>query len=133
MGRPGHHHHHHEEGDRFEGRAGFGIRRPLRFLAHRLDLTEKQITDLARILDDLKIERAQAEVDDRRALADFADSVAGETFDDAKAAVAGDRRIQSATKVRDTLTTALRQIHALLNPEQRERFAYMIRTGVLSI
>jgi len=34
-----------------------------------------QIGELARILDELKIERAQAEVDDRRARAEFADAV----------------------------------------------------------
>ena len=123
----------HHDADRFEGRSGFGVRRPLRFLAHKLDLNEKQVTELARILDDLKIERAQAEVDDRRALAEFADSVAGETFDADKAASAGERRIQSTSRVRETLTRALQQIHALLNPEQRERLAYLIRTGVLTI
>ena len=49
---------------------GFGVRRPLRFLAHKLDLDNDQVVQLARILDELKIERAQAAVDDRRALAD---------------------------------------------------------------
>jgi Spy/CpxP family protein refolding chaperone len=123
----------HHDADRFEGRSGFGVRRPLRFLAHKLDLNEKQITELARILDELKIERAQAEVDDRRALAEFADSVAGETFDAARATSAGDRRIQSASKVGETLTRAPQQIHALLSAEQRQRLAYLIRTGVLAV
>ncbi len=127
------HGHHHDEGDRFEARSGFGVRRPLRFLAHKLDLNEKQITELARILDELKIERAQAEVDDRRALAEFADAVAGETFDSGKASSAGERRIQSTVRVRDTLIHALGQIHALLSPDQRARLAYLIRTGVLAV
>ena len=82
------HGHHHEEGDRFEARSGFGVRRPLRFLAHKLDLNEKQVTELARILDDLKTERAQAEVDYRRALAEFSDAVAGDAFDSSKAGIA---------------------------------------------
>jgi Spy/CpxP family protein refolding chaperone len=127
------HDHHDHESDRFEARSGFGVRRPLRFLAHKLDLNEKQITDLARILDELKTERAQAEVDDRRALAEFADAVSGEAFDSAKAHSAGERRVQSAGKVRDTLIRALDQIHALLSPEQRQRLAYLIRTGVLAV
>ena len=117
----------------FEARSGFGVRRPLRFLAHKLDLNEKQITELARILDELKTERAQAEVDDRRALAEFSDAVAGEAFDSSKASSAGERRVQSAAKVRDTLMNALQQIHALLSPEQRQRLAYLIRTGVLAV
>jgi Spy/CpxP family protein refolding chaperone len=127
------HGHQHEEGDRFDARSWFGVRRPLRFLAHKLDLNEKQITELARILDELKTERAQAEVDDRRSLAEFSDAVAGEAFDSAKASSAGERRVQSAAKVRDTLIHALKQIHALLSPEQRQRLAYLIRTGVLAV
>ncbi len=47
-------HGHGDEG--FEGGGGFGVRRPLRFMAHKLDLNEKQITELARILDELKTE-----------------------------------------------------------------------------
>ncbi len=125
------HHHHDAEGS--EGRSAFGVRRPLRFLAHKLDLDEKQITALVRILDGVKTERAQADVDDRRALADFADAVAGDTFDAAKAASAGDRRVQSAARLRETLTHALEEIHALLTAEQRQRLAYLIRSGVLSV
>jgi Spy/CpxP family protein refolding chaperone len=105
----------------------------LRFLAHKLDLDDKQVTELARILSELKTERAQAEVDDRRSLAEFADAVAGAAFDAAKAASAGERRVQSMARVREALTRALEQIHALLNPEQRERLAYLIRTGVLAV
>ena len=49
---------------------------------------------LVRILDNVKTERAQAEVDDRRALAEYADAVAGEVFNTATAAKAGERRVQ---------------------------------------
>jgi Spy/CpxP family protein refolding chaperone len=105
----------------------------LRFLAHKLDLDDKQITALVRILDELKTERAQAEVDDRRSLAEFADAMAGEAFDAARAASAGERRVQSAARVRDTLIRALQEIHAILNPEQRERLSYMLRTGILTV
>jgi Spy/CpxP family protein refolding chaperone len=119
-------------GDPPEGQYGWGVRRPLRFLAHKLDLDEKQIAELARILDELKIERAQAEVDDRRARAEFADAVLGAEFDAGKAGAAGERRVQSAAKLRDALIRALAGIHALLRPEQRERFAYLVRTGVLA-
>jgi protein CpxP len=121
--------HHHHDADR----SAFGVRRPLRFLAHKLDLDDTQITALVRILDELKTERAQAEVDDRRSLAEFADAVAGEAFDASKAASAGERRVQSAARVRETLIRALQEIHALLTPEQRQRLAYLIRSGVLTV
>jgi Spy/CpxP family protein refolding chaperone len=126
MHRHGHHH-------RDEDRSAFGVRRPLRFLAHKLDLDDRQVTAMVRILDELKTERAQAEVDDRRSLAEFADAVAGEAFDASKAASAGERRVQSAARVRDTLIRALQEIHALLTPEQRDRLSYMLRTGILTV
>jgi Spy/CpxP family protein refolding chaperone len=123
------HGHHHDD----EGAMAFGVRRPLRFLAHKLDLDEKQVTAMARILDELKTERAQAAVDDRRSLAEFADAVSGETFDVAKATSGGDRRVQSATRLRDAVVRALQEIHALLSVEQRERLAYLLRTGILAV
>jgi Spy/CpxP family protein refolding chaperone len=112
---------------------GFGVRRPLRFLAYRLGLDDQQVATLARILDELKTERAQAAVDDRRTLSDFADALSGESFDAAKASAAGDRRTDSAKRLRDAVVKALSQIHAMLNPEQRTKLAYLIRTGVLQI
>ena len=112
---------------------GFGVRRPLRFLAHKLDLDERQIANLARILDELKTERAQAEVDRRRTVAAFADALAGETFDAAKAAEGGTLRVQSAERLRAAVLHALQRIHAVLGPDQRARLAYLIRTGTLAI
>jgi Spy/CpxP family protein refolding chaperone len=115
------------------GGGGFGIRRPLRFLRHKLDLDEGQAVALARILDELKTERAQAEVDRRRTVAALADAVAGDAFDAAKATEGGDLRVKSATHLRDAVLKALQQIHSILNPEQRGRLAYLIRTGTLMI
>ena len=114
------------------GAGAFGVRRPLRFLAYKLELSDAQVTQLARILNDLKTERAQAEVDGRRTLAAFADAVAGEGFDEQKAAEAAPLRVRSAERLREAVVTALRQIHGLLNGEQRGRLAYLIRTGTLS-
>ncbi len=110
---------------------GFGVRRPLRFLAYKLELDERQVAELARILDELKTERAQAAVDDRRTLSELADAVTGEAFDAAKTTAAGERRVASAQRLRDAVGRALSQVHALLNPDQRGRLAYLIRTGTL--
>jgi Spy/CpxP family protein refolding chaperone len=117
--------------DEFEG--GFGVRRPLRFLAHRLELNDTQVAALARVLDELKTERAQAAVAGRRALAEFADAMSADAFDAAKAQGAGERRVKSAGRLRDSVLAALREIHAILTPEQRTRFAYLIRTGALVV
>ena len=113
------------------GGGAFGVRRPLRFLAWKLQLDEGQLASLATILNELKTERAQAAVDDRRTLTAFADAVSGDTFDEARAAEAAGQRVKSAERLQATVAKALGRIHALLNPEQRARLAYLIRTGAL--
>ncbi len=115
------------------GFGAFGVRRPLRFLAYKLSLGEAQVNALARILNDLKTERAQAAVDNRRAVAALADAVAGDTFDEAKAKAAAGDRVKTAEALRDAVVKALREIHAVLQPGQREQLAYLIRTGALII
>jgi len=107
------------------------VRRPLRFLAWKLQLEDAQVESLATILNELKTERAQAAVDDRRTLTAFADAVAGETFDEARAGEAAGQRVTSTERLQSTVAKALGRIHAVLNPEQRTRLAYLIRTGAL--
>jgi Spy/CpxP family protein refolding chaperone len=123
--------HGHHDGDL--GGGAFGVRRPLRFLAHKLDLDDRQVSELASILSDLKTERAQAEVDHRRSTAAFADRIADATFDETKVSEVAGGRVRTAEHLRDALVKALGKIHALLNADQREKLAYLIRTGVLSL
>jgi Spy/CpxP family protein refolding chaperone len=115
------------------GGGAFGVRRPLRFLAYKLELEEKQVTELARILNELKTERAQAAVDNRRTVAGFADAVAGETFDVAKVGEVAKERVNSAERLRAAVVKALGEIHGILDAEQRAKLAYLIRTGALAI
>ena len=122
----------HGGGEEF-GRGSFGVRRPLRFLAYKLNLNESQVAEFARILDELKTERAQAAVDDRRTTAAFADALGLEKFDDAKALEGGTLRVRSAERLRDAVLKALANIHATLDQAQRAQLAYLIHTGTLSI
>jgi len=115
------------------GGGAFGVRRPLRFLAYKLQLEEAQVGELARILDEIKTERAQAAVDHRRAISAFADAIEGEAFDESKANFGAAVRVQSADRLRSAVVTALGRLHKLLDPQQRARLAYLIRTGTLSI
>jgi Spy/CpxP family protein refolding chaperone len=121
-----------DEGSSYGG-GTFGVRRPLRFLAYRLELREEQVAELAKVLAELKTERAQASVDNRRTLSGLADSVGGDTFDAAKAAEAGKARSESADRLARAVSDALEKIHALLDAEQRKQFAYLIRTGAIAI
>jgi Spy/CpxP family protein refolding chaperone len=119
-------------GDDFGG-GSFGVRRPLRFLAYKLELDEGQVTELASILSELKTERAQAAVDHRRTTSALADAIAAESFDEAKAKQATDERVKSNERVQNAVARALAKIHALLQPEQRAKLAYLLRTGALSM
>jgi Spy/CpxP family protein refolding chaperone len=132
----GHHGHPHERDQQFGGFDGggeFGVRRPLRFLAYKLELDEAQVGQLARILADLKTERAQAEVDQRRTTAAFADAVFSASFDEDKAAQGAQERVQSAERLKGAVVKALREIHGVLSEEQRSKLAYLIRTGVVTL
>jgi Spy/CpxP family protein refolding chaperone len=120
-------------GAEFTPGASFGVRRPLRFLAWKLDLDEKQTAELAKVLADMKTERAQAEVDARRAASLLADLASAAEFDEAKASAAADLKVKSAERIRDALVKLLARLHAILDPQQRERLAYLIRTGTLQL
>jgi len=115
------------------GFGSFGVRRPLRFLAYKLQLAEPQIAEMAAILDELKTERAQAAVDDRRTLSGFADAMAGEAFDEKKATEGAALREKSADRLAAAVVKTLGRIHRMLTPEQRQRFAYLIRTGTIQL
>jgi Spy/CpxP family protein refolding chaperone len=115
------------------GGGAFGVRRPLRFLAYKLELKEEQVAELARILDELKTERAQASVDNRRTLAAFADALSGDAFDNAKVTAEAELRVKNAERLREAVVKALGRMHALLDAPQRAKLAYLIRTGALSL
>lgn len=122
---------HPAEGD--EVGAPFGVRRPLRFLAFKLELDDAQVTTLATILNDLKTERAQAAVDQRRRITLIAEALETPQLDVAKLDEAGKLQVESAERLRDAVKRALERIHALANEEQRKKLAYLLRTGGLSI
>ena len=121
------------EEDEFISNAGLGVRRPLRFLAFKLDLDDAQTAQLARILERLKLERAQAALDLRRAAADLADALAATEFTRAKVDSAGELRATAARRVETAVATALEELHALLDPDQRVRLAEFVRSGVIRI
>jgi Spy/CpxP family protein refolding chaperone len=130
--------HRHRGEDGFAEEGGFsggpfGVRRPLRVLAFKLGLDERQTEQLAAILDELKTERAQAAVDHWRMTAAMADLFGAGEFDAAKAAEAARSRVAAAERLADLQAKALQRVHALLDEEQRKTFAYLLRTGVLAI
>jgi Spy/CpxP family protein refolding chaperone len=126
-------------GPRWAGGSGegpgavFGVRRPLRFLVHKLELDDAQAAQLARLLDELRIEHEQAAVDARRATAALADAVEEAALDAAKLGGAAGARVKTAERLRDAVVQQVTRIHALLKPEQRQRLAFLIRSGALEL
>jgi Spy/CpxP family protein refolding chaperone len=118
---------------RGRGFGGFGVRRPLRFLSRELDLDAEQTESLAAVLDELKTERAQAQVDHKKAIAAIATALAGDDFDAAAVKTATDARAASAAAVEHAVANALERTHALLDAEQRKRLAYLLRTDGITI
>lgn len=116
-----------------EDGGGFGVRRPLRFMAWKLELDEAQVEQLAAILDALKTERAQAAVDLRRSVGTFADALTNDAFDVDAASAAAGLRVTSAERLKTAVVDALAKTHKLLTPDQRKQLAYLLRSGQLTI
>jgi hypothetical protein len=121
-----------DEGSVF-GAGGLGVRRPLRFLAWRLQLSSDQVGAAARILERLKIERAQAAVDLRRSAADLAEALEASAFDRARADAARERRLDTARRVQEALARALEELHGILDERQRAELATLIRSGAIQL
>jgi len=132
-GREGWRRHRRSQGHSGVHASGFGVRRPLRYMAHRLDLDDEQIDILAGILNLLKTERAQARLDEQRSIAGIADAVEGDEFDKAGAAEALGARVEAAERLKEEVLTTLEKTHEMLDPEQRKRLAYLLRSGQLTI
>ena len=102
-------------------------------MAHRLDLDDDQVDILAGILNVLKTERAQARLDEQKSIAGIADAVEGDTFDAEAAAQALSLRVAAAERLKDEVLATLQKTHDMLDPEQRKRLAYLLRSGQLTI
>ena len=113
--------------------SGFGVRRPLRYMANRLDLDDDQIDTLAGILNLIKTERAQARLDEQRSIAGVADAVEGDEFNIDAASEALALRVAAAERLKEEVLKTLRKTHEMLDPEQRKRLAYLLRSGQLTI
>ena len=122
---------HHPQGG--PGPRGVGVRRPLRFLVERLDLDDAQAAELARVMEQLRLERQQAELDRRRARSTMADLVEADVLDAAALDAAADVRIAAARRIRDATVAAVKRLHAALRPEQRAKLALVLRTGPLEL
>ena len=111
----------------------FGVRRPLRVMANELELDDDQVERLARIIDELKTQRAQAAVDERRSVGAIADAFLEGELDRTKLQAGLELRVSSAQQLRDAVLEALGNTHAMLRADQRKKLAYLLRSGQIAI
>jgi len=81
----------------------------------------------------VKIERAQAAVDSRRASSEIAETLEGADFDRDRARKTRDLRLEASRRVHDALAQAIEDLHRVLDDEQRKRLATLIRSGALEL
>ncbi len=112
--------------------ADFGVRRPLRYLAHHLDLDESQMRRMAQVLNQLKTERDQAELDEKRTVTALADLLAEgtPTLEDAKRAL--EARTVSAQRLTEETAQAVVTISSFLDDDQQVQFVNLLLTGAIS-
>lgn len=115
------------------GGAAFGVRRPLRYLAHRLDLDESQTRRMASVLNQLKTEREQAQLDEKRSVTAIADLMAEgtPTLDDVRGVLAP--RTAATEKLNEETAKAVVAISDFLDPDQKEEFINLLLTGSISL
>ena len=106
-----------------------------RFVTWRTDSTSmtSKSTSWRCILNFAKTERAQARLDEQRSIAGIADAVEGDEFDKAQATEALSARVEAAERLKEEVLTTLEKTHDMLDPEQRKRLAYLLRSGQLTI
>jgi len=101
----------------------------LRALFGRLDTTPGQEREIRAALEELR-ERAR---DAKSGMIESRDglgrAIAGETFDDGAFESVSARFDATSEKVKDAVRGALRRIHAVLDPKQRERLAELVTKG----
>lgn len=118
------------------GRRRFGGRRGaiggsfwLRALYARLDTTPGQEREIRAALEELRERAHDAKAGLPETRQNIGKALAGETFDDSAFEVVSARFDATAEKMKDAFVSALKRIHGVLDPKQRERLADIVGKG----
>ena len=104
----------------------FSVKRPLRFLMHKLDLTDEQVMVVADALSDFRIERDQADVERRRAKKVLMSSLKADAFDREKALEGVEQQVIAHRQLLEAFIDALQRVHSTLDESQREKLAFLL-------
>lgn len=115
---------------RFGGhRGGIGRSFWLRSLYARLDTTPGQEREIRAAIEELRERAWDAKTDLPSARENIGKAIAGETFDDGAFEAVSARVDATAEKLKDAVGSALKRIHGVLDPKQRERLADIVGKG----
>jgi Spy/CpxP family protein refolding chaperone len=119
---------------RGHGRWGGGFRGPggsfwLRALFRRLDTTPGQEREIRAAIEDFQTTAKAAKDGVKASRAEVARAISGETFDEIALGEASGKVDTATTQIKDAFTSALKRIHAILDPKQRERLAELVSKG----
>jgi len=119
---------HHQGGAR-----GFGVRRPLRYLTHHLELDESQVRRMATVLNSLKTEREQVELDEKRTVAAMATLLESgtPTLDEVRDVL--DVRVKSAEQLKEETAKSVVAISDFLDEDQRQEFIKLLLTNSVTL
>jgi Spy/CpxP family protein refolding chaperone len=110
-------------------RGGIGKSFWLRAIFLRLDTTPGQEREIRAALEEMRERARDAKGGVPEAREGVARTIAGETFDVAAFEAVSARVDATSEKMKDAFSSALRRIHAVLDPKQRERLAELIAKG----
>jgi len=101
----------------------------LRSLFARLDTTPGQEREIRAAIEELRDRARDAKSGVGETREGIGQAVAGESFDEAAFESVTARFDATAEKMKDAAAVALRRIHAVLDPKQRERLAELVSRG----
>lgn len=113
-------------------RGGIGGSFWLRMIYARLDTTPGQEREIRAALEDLRDRARDAKSGMLETRENLGKSVAGESFDTAAFEAVSARLDATSEKMKDAFASALKRIHSVLDPKQRERLAEIVSRGAFN-
>ena len=101
----------------------------LRALYARLDTTPGQEREIRAAIEELRERARDAKSGLPETRENLSKAIAGETFDESAFEAVSARVDATAEKMKDALSSALKKIHGVLDPKQRERLASIVGRG----
>jgi Spy/CpxP family protein refolding chaperone len=110
-------------------RRGIGGSRWLRWIFARLDTTPGQEREIRAAIEELARRARDAKEGLRASRESVGRSVAGDAFDEGAFEAASANADATTAQIKDAFAEALKRIHAVLDPKQRERLGELIASG----